>query len=276
LYAILESESRLAAAALGLDPGLGFLHLDTTARDSLACDLMEALRPHIDGYVLTWILSQPLKREWFFEQRDGNCRLMALFASRLSETANAWARAVAPVAEWVAHHLWSTTRKRTRNELPPTRLTQNKKREAKGIPVPGGSVVVPQTEKLCRDCGRMLRGGKERCASCIKPKLIEHMAGVAQIGRLTAQSSTAQASRSSTQQRHRSAIEEWKQSNNPPWLTEQTYREKIQPQLAKITNSEIARVLGVSVQYAVWIRGGKRIPHPRHWQALARLTGVLR
>jgi hypothetical protein len=39
LYAVLESESRLAAAALGLDPGLGVLHVDTPARDSLACDL---------------------------------------------------------------------------------------------------------------------------------------------------------------------------------------------------------------------------------------------
>lgn len=29
LYALLESEARLAAAALGLDPGIGFLHVDT-------------------------------------------------------------------------------------------------------------------------------------------------------------------------------------------------------------------------------------------------------
>ena len=31
LYALLESEARLAAAALGLDPGLGVLHVDTSA-----------------------------------------------------------------------------------------------------------------------------------------------------------------------------------------------------------------------------------------------------
>src|SRR2546422_5657526 len=40
LYALLESEARLAAAALGLDPGLGVLHVDTPARDSFALDLM--------------------------------------------------------------------------------------------------------------------------------------------------------------------------------------------------------------------------------------------
>src|SRR5207247_618999 len=35
-YAVLESESRLALAALGLDPSIGVLHNDLAARDSLA------------------------------------------------------------------------------------------------------------------------------------------------------------------------------------------------------------------------------------------------
>jgi len=132
LYALLESEARLAAAALGLDPGLGVIHVDTSARDSFACDLMEAVRPQVDSYVLEWILTQPLRREWFFEQRDENCRLMAPFAILLSQTTGVLGRAVAPVAEWVARQLWSTTRKRTHPDLPPTRLTQSHKRRAQG------------------------------------------------------------------------------------------------------------------------------------------------
>jgi len=75
LYAVLESEARLAAAAVGLDPGIGMLHVDQQYRDSLACDLMEPVRPLVDEYVLNWLSQQLLKREWFFEQRDGNCRL---------------------------------------------------------------------------------------------------------------------------------------------------------------------------------------------------------
>jgi hypothetical protein len=35
LVAVLEDETRFAVAALGLDPGLGFLHMDTPRRDSL-------------------------------------------------------------------------------------------------------------------------------------------------------------------------------------------------------------------------------------------------
>ena len=45
LYTVLASEARLAAAALGLDPAIGVLHYDTPARDSLACDLIEPVRP---------------------------------------------------------------------------------------------------------------------------------------------------------------------------------------------------------------------------------------
>jgi CRISPR-associated endonuclease Cas1 len=92
LYAILEAEARLAAAALGLDPGIGLMHVDSPARDSLACDLMEPVRPQVDAYVLDWISREPIRRDWFFEQRDGNCRLMASFAVRLSETAAMWGR----------------------------------------------------------------------------------------------------------------------------------------------------------------------------------------
>jgi CRISPR-associated endonuclease Cas1 len=77
LYAILESEARIAAVGVGLDPNLGMLHADTDSRPSLACDLMEAVRTQVDEYVLNWITKQTLRREWFFEERDGNCRLMA-------------------------------------------------------------------------------------------------------------------------------------------------------------------------------------------------------
>ena len=72
-YAVLEAEARLSLAPMGLDPGIGFLHADEEARDSLACDVMEPIRPQVDRFVLDWISSKPLKREWFFEQRDGNC-----------------------------------------------------------------------------------------------------------------------------------------------------------------------------------------------------------
>jgi len=132
LYSLLEAEARLSAASLGLDPGLGVLHTDTSARDSLACDVMEPCRAAVDAYLLDWITRQLLNRDWFSEQRDGHCRLVADFAARLSETAPIWYRQVAPVAEWVARAFWSTIH---RPDAPlATRLTQNKQAGSEGKP----------------------------------------------------------------------------------------------------------------------------------------------
>jgi CRISPR-associated endonuclease Cas1 len=86
LYAILESEARLAICELGLDPGLGVLHSDTRTRDSLACDLMEPIRPQVDAFLLDLLRSVSLQRKWFLEERNGNCRLTGEFAAQLSET----------------------------------------------------------------------------------------------------------------------------------------------------------------------------------------------
>ena len=52
LYALLESESRLALLAVGLDPTLGVLHADQRNRDSFALDAMEPVRPDVDAFVL--------------------------------------------------------------------------------------------------------------------------------------------------------------------------------------------------------------------------------
>jgi CRISPR-associated endonuclease Cas1 len=271
LYALLESESRLAAAALGLDPGLGVLHVDTPARDSLACDLMEPIRAQIDAYLLDWITRQPLRREWFFEERDGNCRLMGSFAVRLSETAQFWRRAVGPVAEWVARAFWSTIR---RPDAPiATRLTQNNKREAKGAPPLPSSIRAPRRENLCRGCGKTIQGARTNCATCAVGDATKNMLDAARIGRQTANSPEAQLKRANTQRKNALAQHAWKPSQNPPWLTGKFYSANVQPLLAAMSPSAIARQISVSRWYAGRIREGYR-PHPRHWQALAELVGI--
>lgn len=65
-----------------LDPGIGLLHVDTDTRDSLACDLMEPVTPQVDAYLLDWPTREPLRRAWFFEQRDCNWSLSELNYSK--------------------------------------------------------------------------------------------------------------------------------------------------------------------------------------------------
>ncbi len=236
LYGLLHSESRLAAAALGLDPGLGVLHLDIAARDSLACDLMEAVRPQVDAYLLDWVTRDPLKREWFSERPDGNCRLTASLAVRLSETAFLWGRAVAPVAEWLAQTLWRSRRRNSvGNQILPTRLTQSRKRCAQGGAAQSVARRLPHRENICRECGKTIQHGNSRCGNCRIETATGRMADVAKIGRLTAHGSGAQAKRSNTQRRNAISRHSWKASSQPAWLTEQFYSEKIQPFFAQMS-----------------------------------------
>lgn len=273
LYALLESEARLAAAALGLDPGLGLMHADTNVRDSLACDLMEPVRPLVDTYVLKWLTREPLRREWFFEQRDGTCRLMGSFAERLSETAPTWAQALAPIAERVAKALWSTISRPPSRRDPATPLTQSHRRQAKGAPLPDPKRP-PRPPRVCRGCGTALWRGERYCKACNALASPDRMRRVAEQGRIVAHSPDARARRAATRRRNAAAQRMWKPSDQPAWLTEQAYVEQIQPRLGGLTRSAIASAIGVSASYAADIRAGRRRPHPRHWQVLAGLAGV--
>jgi len=270
LYAVLESEARLAAAELGLDPGLGVLHVDAQARDSLACDLMEAARPQVDAYLLDWITRQPLKREWFFEQRNGNCRLMGSFAMRLAETAATWGRVVAPVAEWIAQALWASRKSADSERLLPTRLTQRRRSEGRGnsfvVRMPRG----PREVKVCEVCG--VEGVNDRyCKSCGVEVSRDTMAQVASMAQLNTRTARARARAPSD---HAVAISWWSQSSLPAWLNGEYYAEKILPGLKALKIREIAHAIGVSKPYAMHIRAGRCRPHRRHWLALAKLAGV--
>jgi CRISPR-associated endonuclease Cas1 len=274
LYAVLEAEARLAAASLGLDPGLGVLHTDTSARDSLACDLMEPCRAAVDSYVLELITKQILNREWFGEQRDGNCRLVPEVAARLAEAGPVWYRQVAPVAEWVARAFWSTIRK---PDTPfTTRLTQDNKRTATGSPLQSAYVRVPSQQKVCAGCGKPIQTRSKHCADCSLKNFTESLTQGTNLGRALSHGAVAQARRKESKRRHDLARQQWSPEDRPTWLTEEVYEKEIRPKLKDASLSRIASEIGVSIAYASDIRKGRRRPHPRHWQALAGLVGVER
>jgi CRISPR-associated endonuclease Cas1 len=269
LYALLEAECRLALAALGLDPEMGVLHMDTVNRDSFACDLMEAIRPDVDAYVLNWIGRQSLKRNWFFEERNGNCRLMADLAIQLAETASTWARLVAPLAEWAVKEIAATTRA-TRKPTPATRLTQNRKREVRG----GESLRTSKSVRLqnvCSVCGSPIRNENDKCRLCADEVSTDRLARIASEGRVVSHTRKAEAKRSKTQLAAHANRQKLSASDQPSWLTAEYYAQKIQPLVAALTTSTIVRHLRVSRGYANEVRHG-RVPHPRHWQALIKMT----
>ena len=270
LYALLESEARLAAAALGLDPGLGVMHFDSPSRDSLASDVMEPIRPRVDAYVFDWITRAPLRRDWFFEQRDGNCRLTNSFAQRLSETSPTWASAVAPLAEQIARAFSASVPKRKR-VFSISRLTQNSRRVGRGLE-PVEIVETPSgPPDVCRNCGKSTQGPKY-CRACSPAANRENLIKAAKLGRIAAQTPEAEALRSKTARRQTAAKLSWNPSDLPEWLSENVYRERIVPRLRSVTIPTIADALKISIPYAADIRSGRRIPHQRHWVTLAQLA----
>ncbi|HWY59398.1 MAG TPA: CRISPR-associated endonuclease Cas1 [Terriglobales bacterium] len=274
-FALLESETRFALTAVGLDCGLGFgLHTDTGNRDSLALDVLEPVRPEVESWLVSWIMREPFRRADFFETATGNCRLMSGLCTRLAETSPTWGKLVAPWAEHVAHTLWATTSPSKSASRFPTRLTQRNKREAKGRPSFPRVKPAPQPESVCRVCGKSVSFGQSYCSECDAATARERIVEIAKVGRVASHAPGPKARRAETQRQHKLAISAWQPSSLPAWLNEQTYTKRIQPLLAGVANPVIMSALGVSVTYAVAIRAGRRRPHPRHWRALAELAGV--
>ena len=275
LYSLLESEASLAARGLGLDAAMGIFHVDQPGRESLSCDLMEPVRPRVDSYLLDWIATQPLKREWFFEKPNGNARLMASLTQRLSETAPIWARAVGPIAEWVAQELWNSARKPAPPELSlPTRLTQRRRSEGRGREYIPKAASPPTPPRVCSGCGVTTHEGR-LCQRCGRKLSGEKLIQLAKRGRVVARSQASQAKRSSSQTRHEAAKRAWRSLPKPAWPDEKTYMSEIQSRLAPVTIAEIAATLGVCESYAADVRSGRRRPHPRHWEKLAQLANSM-
>lgn len=66
IYVLLTNELAGALEAVGLDPRLGFMHTNKSARNSLACDLIEEFRPaYVDRFVLELINKRKLKGSMF-------------------------------------------------------------------------------------------------------------------------------------------------------------------------------------------------------------------
>jgi len=273
-FALVEAETRLALSALGLDPGLGLgLHTDTADRSSLAFDVLEPARPEVETWLLDWIASEPLRRADFFETATGNVRLMAPMCAKLSETAPVWGKLVAPWAEYVVRTLWAGTKSgRARSSVPLTRLTQQRRSEAKGK-LWTASVEPPKVDHLCRGCGKTITNGRIHCAKCAVSAATEHLIDAARSGRVAGHTPEALAKEAQTQRQHAQARSAWTRASQPAWLTAQAYLQNIQPLLARMSSSVIASRIGVSRWYAGRIRKGCR-PHARHWEALAELVGV--
>lgn len=94
-YTLLHFDAVRACHIAGLDPLIGFYHRATFGRESLACDLIEPLRPRLDEWLWDQLRSRTLREDHFATSASG-CQLQkagrARFYTDYERAARPWRR----------------------------------------------------------------------------------------------------------------------------------------------------------------------------------------
>ena len=279
-YALAEVECRLACLAVGLDPGLGVLHADQRARDSMALDLLEAIRPDVDRFVLGLADRRTFTRRSFFETQRGVFRVGAALARDLAESLPLWRRQAAPVAEHVARMLGGAGL--------PTPLTQDRRSAGReGIRKEPRRTKEPRVRlpAACATCGAALRDhDRTLCDPCLADKRRSDAerysrSGPARLAAMRAEgrdpTATPEARRRlaetmSARNRERAS---WDREH-PDRPDPEAFRREVLPGLREVPLSRMVEATGLSLRHCSRIRRGEAVPHPRHWEALQGLASM--
>jgi CRISPR-associated endonuclease Cas1 len=279
LYALLEAECRLACQIVGLDPALAIVHADIRGRDSFPLDLMEAVRPNVDRYLLALLRDRIFQASNFHETQRGSVRLLAPLTHELAETMPAWRRLVAPVAEQVASTLVKTEPGLVRQPTPLTEANRRADRARRHRASDTAKPTVLRPEPRCKRCGGKLpHRDRVYCDECLPHYRREQYsayaeAGVAGLAMLRkagvdpSHGGAAAHRRGETQARRQRERREWDEANSSSSDSER-FQRKILPLIQGVPLSELVTATGLSLPYVSQIRRGEKIPHPRHWAAL--------
>lgn len=285
-YGLGEIECTLALRAVGLDPGLGIVHTDKKHRDSLALDLLEALRPVIDARVLALLSRRHLRASDFHETADGTCRLLAPLTHELAGDLPYYARTVAPHAEAIAHALAHAHPAPVQLRTPLTKAnaravqTRGGKRASAYDPTPAPTqaatcrtcgVPLPDTSRqLCDTCWPITRAqlATERAARAVAARAAQRARGETD----PAQSEQARTKRHTSLVASKAVEAAWDTKHpdaprNPAW-----YTEHVKPHLAGVPLSQLQQATGLSLSACSRLRSGTLTPHARHWHPLRMLV----
>lgn len=285
LYALAESEARLALLAVGLDPGLGWAHKDAPYRDSAALDILEPIRPQIDAYVVEMIRERTFSRREFIELPTGQVRLGTSFARSLAtSTLPQWESAAAPLAEQVARQVASSASMSVRIPGQRTRGSLGQGRSTLGRRAAPNQTRSRRIPSACRSCGVVLtKEGRRYCPDCLPQFERDRTDKLAAAGRSVlvemrgrandpAKSPEAKAKRTATMARRKAAATAWERKN-PGVFDREVFLAEILPGLAQATLPEMMAATGLTSGYCWKIKRGERVPHPMYWEKL-RFVGT--
>ncbi len=289
LYTLLEVETRIALIGRGIDPGLGLFHCDEANRSSLAADVMESVRPHVDAFVLNLARTRTFSAKDFAETREGACRLASPLAQELAPTMAMWAKLVAPYAEAVARHVAHLAKSGLGMEAPIRAAAVDRARvkvRVRPIAVPVApkavrSVPIATAANACRNCGAKLAVRKRvYCDRCFPDQMEAQRrtvtptfqaGGPAKLATMRAAgydpttTPEAQRRRASTASKQRKAVVAWRDDGS---LEHVDFRRDILPKMQSLPVRVIAEAMGASISHGSKVRSGLLVPHKRHWKAL--------
>lgn len=108
-YTVVHQEAVRQCKKYGLDPDLGFYHRLAYGRQSLACDLMEPLRPKVEQWLVKVLAKGELNRRHFSKNRTDGCFLgkegRLLFYPLFDQQLPQFTRQLAAHARWLVNYL---------------------------------------------------------------------------------------------------------------------------------------------------------------------------
>ena len=138
---------------------------------------------------------------------------------------------------------------------------------------------MPQLSNACRDCGSHLPDRRRRyCETCRQKRWASAsstgrdsaaivLARLRQEQQDPAHGGRAAEIRGAKNAAHQRAVRDWTGERPEP----EVFRTEILPGLYARSISELVAATGLSEHYCSLIRLGKKVPHPRHWEAFARV-----
>ncbi len=271
--ALAECEAVFALHAVGCDPSMGIVHRDAKGRASFALDLLEPLRPQIEGCVLDLLAQRTFRKSDFVELSDSHVRPRPPLTHELAEAMPSWSQSLAPWAESVAHTLGRAMAGKYEPSTPLTRRRIRgaqalvKARKASASTAATSAVPLQQPSRAkraepwsCPDCGAAVTNYRRvRCDACM--------------ARDPAHTPEVRGRRGTAIAARKRVLAEWDRANPGVTYDRGMFRRDIWPGLATIPLAEIARAAECSKASASDIRRGKRTPHVSTWPALATLSG---
>jgi CRISPR-associated endonuclease Cas1 len=277
LYALAEIECRLACLTVGLDPGLGVIHADVRARDSLALDLIEPVRPVVDRYVIDLLDGHAFRRADFHEADDGHIRILPPLTHHLAGTLATWRSVVAPWAEHLAHAFADASPYNVRKATSLTSATRRRVAQDPAAPrrknAAQRSLSTPRSEvgppAVCVDCGNPVTRQRRYCAACWPNRRTEALDNATH-------AAAAQVTDEHSRARRGEAVARGKNAARQAQLHALGFQpddwRSIRDGLAHVSLRQITDATGLSIGQASRLKTGKSTAHPRHWPTLALLT----